>query len=239
MAGIEKPAREFRVVASRIELDDVAGRVLFPSLLQGPWLPFLRFAETSTTGDDADAEGHSHYEEEVLNYILAGRVDYEDETGQHSVLEPGTVEFLTAREATRHKLRVPKQGFQTRWLSVVVQFPRGSPGPTHPIQVAPGPMRYRASEATIERFLVGPEALVASGAGLECIDIEFRKDGRCVCPLGRERRAVAYMFEGSGSVNDQLVEMGAGALFDNVTKVSIQAKSGTRLLLASAPHWVP
>lgn len=236
MAGIEEPTRSFGVVSSQIELEDVAGRVLFPSPLQGPWLPFLRFAETITTGGGDDPGGHSHLEEEVLNYVIEGRVEYEDEEGHRSVFEPGTVEFLTAREETRHKLVGLKQNGRTRWLSLVVRCPRGVGEPSRRTQIAPGPMPTRGGDGPLERLLVGPEAAVTSVAGLECVDIEFRQAGRCVCPVGRQRRAAAYMYEGSGKVDDQVVVGGTGRLMDNVTGVSIQAESGTRVLLASAPR---
>jgi len=236
MAGAEEPSREFRVTSSRIELDDVSGRVLFPSPLQGPWLPFQRFADTLTTGGGDDPEGHTHREEEVLNYVIEGRVDYEDDAGHRSVLEPGSVELLTAREETRHKLMGPAPGPRTRWASVVVRCPASIGAPAHRFQVASGPTPIPSGEAALVRFLVGPDAPVASGCGLECIEIGFRAHGRYVCPVGGRRRVVAYVFEGSGSVDDQLLEVGVGALMENVTKVSIQAKSGTRLLLASVPR---
>jgi redox-sensitive bicupin YhaK (pirin superfamily) len=236
MTGIEEPPRELRVVASRIELADVTGRVLFPSPVQGPWLPFLRFADTITTGGGDDPEGHTHLEEEVLNYVVEGRVDYEDDGGHSSILERGTLELLTAREETRHKLVGIKGGTRTRWLSVVVRLPTGTGGSSHRFQVAPCPAPIETGQAAVMRFLVGPDAPLESGAGLECNELEFRRDGRCDCPVGPERRAVAYVIEGSGSVGHQVLEVGVGALIENSTKISIQAQSGTHLLLASAPR---
>jgi redox-sensitive bicupin YhaK (pirin superfamily) len=236
MTGIEEPPRELRVVASRIELADVSGRVLFPSPVQGPWLPFLRFADTITMGGGDDPEGHTHLDEEVLNFIVEGRVDYEDDVGRASILEAGTLELLTAREETRHKLVGAKDGTRTRWLSVVVRVPAGSAGTSHRFQVAPCPTPIEIGEAAMIRFLVGPDAPVQSGAGLECNELEFRQDGQCDSPVGPERRAVAYVIEGSGSVGHQVLEVGVGALIENATKVSIRALSGTRLLLASAPR---
>jgi redox-sensitive bicupin YhaK (pirin superfamily) len=236
MTGIEEPPRELRVVASRIELADVSGRVLFPSPVQGPWLPFLRFADTITMGGGDDPEGHTHLEEEVLNYVVEGRVDYEDDAGHASVLEPGTLELLTAREETRHKLVGSKGGTRTRWLSVVVRLAAGSGGSSHRFQVASCPAPIEAGEAAVMRFLVGPDAPVQSGAGLECNALEFRQDGQCDAPVGPERRAIVYVMDGSGSVGHQDLEVGVGALIENSTKISIRAHSGTRVLLASAPR---
>jgi quercetin 2,3-dioxygenase len=236
MAGFEEPPRELRVVASRIELAEVSGRVLFPSPVQGPWLPFVRFADTITSGGGDDPGGHTHLEEEVLNYIVEGRVDYEDDQGHRSILEPGSLELLTAREETRHRLEGVTGGSRTRWLSVVVRLPAVAGGSSHRFQVAPSPASIETGDAAIMRFLVGPDAPLQSGAGLECNELEFRRDGQCVCPVGPERRAVVYMIKGSGSVGRQLLEEGVGALIENSTKISTQAKSGARLLVATVPR---
>jgi redox-sensitive bicupin YhaK (pirin superfamily) len=236
MAGMEESPRQMRVASSRIDLSDVSGRVLFPSPLQGPWLPFLRFADTITTGGGDDPEGHIHLEEEVLNYIIQGRTEYEDNAGHRSVLEPGMLELLTAREETRHKLMGLKDVPGSRWLSVVVRLPRGTGGPSHKFQVTHAPAPLDAGEVAIERFLVGPESSVESGAGLAVTDLEFRKEGECVCPIGSERRAVAYVFDGSAAVGAQSLETGDGELIENAAKISIRANPGARVLLASVPR---
>lgn len=225
-----------RVASSRIDLSDVSGRVLFPSPLQGPWLPFLRFADTTTTGGGDDPEGHAHVEEEVLNYIIQGRTEYEDNAGHRSILEPGMLELLTAREETRHKLVGLKGVTGSRWLSVVVRLPSGSGGPSHRFQVTHAPAPLDAGEVAIERFLVGPESPVESGAGLAVTDLEFRTEGQCNCPIGRERRAVAYLFEGSAIVGGPSLQTGDGELIENASQISIRAGPGTRVLLASVPR---
>ncbi len=238
MVGTGAPPRVLRVVPSRIELADVSGRVLFPTPVQGPWLPFRRFADTTTTGGGDDPEGHTHVEEEVLNYIVAGRVDYEDDVGHRSVLGPASLELLTARDETRHKLMGQPEAPHSRWLSVVVQCPPMAGGPSRRFQVVTKLTPIQAGEAAVMRFLVGPDAPVRSGAGLECTDVEFRQPGQCVYPVGGDRRVVAYVYEGSGTVESQVLDAGVGALIENVTKLSIQAKPGTRALVVSVPRMV-
>ena len=227
--------REWKVVASRMELEDVSGRVLFPSLAQGAWTPFVRFAETVTTGGEREGEGHSHRHEEVLGYVLEGHVDHEDGAGHRTALGPGAAVLFTAPEEARHNL-VPRSTARARWLSVVVQCPPtlGAPGPR--VQVAPGPFPTRAGEGTVERHLVGPGGPITSSAGFECTEVEFRTPGRCVCPVGQDRRTVAYVFEGTGSVDGQPLENGTGALLEAVADVALRGEAGTRVLLASAPH---
>jgi len=235
VAGREERPRELRVASSRIDLEDVSGRVLFPSPAQGPWIPFVRFAETVTTGGGIDAEGHPHRREEVVNYVLEGRVEYEDNAGCRSVLETGTVALLTAREQARHNLN-PDPSSRARWVSAIVRFSPTAGEAPHRVQIARGPIPPRGSDGVIERRLVGPRAPVASSAGLECMDIEFRLPGPCVRPMGRDRRAVAYVLDGAARIGGQPVEAGAGALIENTNEVSLEGASGTRVFLTSAPR---
>jgi quercetin 2,3-dioxygenase len=216
-----------------MDLDDVSGRVLFPSPVQGPWLPFLRFAETATTGAQDDSGVHSHQGEEVLNYILEGRVEYEDDVGQRSLLDPGAIVLLTARTEAHHNLTA-KPPPRSRWLSVVVQYPLGVGAARHPVQIASKPNASRESEGSVERRLVGPGAPIASASGLECLEIQFREAGQCVCPIGPERRAVAYLFEGSGSIDGLRVDAGAGVLTENSRELEFRCTSASRLFIVTA-----
>lgn len=236
MAGIEEPARRMHVASSRIDLGDVSGRVLFPSPLQGPWLPFLRFAETTTIRGGDDPEGHTHLEEEALNYIVQGRIDYEDNVGHRSTLGPGMVELLTAREETRHMLKGLPGDSVTRWISLVAQLPRSLAGPSHRFQIAPAPSPIELGEAAACRLLVGPEAPVKSDGGLAVTDLEFRREGPCACPVGSERRAVAYVYDGSVTIDGQPVELGDGMLVANVPQITVRGTPGSRVMVASAPH---
>ncbi|MCI4357461.1 MAG: pirin family protein [Thermoplasmata archaeon] len=226
--------RELRVVSSQMDLDDVSGRTLFPSPNQGPWMPFVRVAETTISRQVGVSEGHDHRAEEVLNYVIEGRVEHEDDEGVTSLLEAGMVSLLTARLVGHHNLTA-KTPPRARWLSVTVQCPPTAGGPPHLVQRARGPVPTRAGEGCTERHLVGRGGAVASGSGLDCVEFEFGAAGQCVCRVGRERRAVAYVFEGTAWISDQLVDAGAGALLEGVAEVSLRAKAGTRVLLASAP----
>jgi|HubBroStandDraft_1064217.scaffolds.fasta_scaffold133404_2 redox-sensitive bicupin YhaK (pirin superfamily) len=234
MAEGGAPSRELRVVASHIDLEDVSGRVLFPTPAQGPWMPFARFAETVSTGGRTDTETHSHLREEVANYVLEGRVEYEDDLGRRSILEPGTVALFTARDEARHNL-VPNLSPRARWCSVIVRCPPTTTGPSHRVQIAPAPGPVPGADGIIQRPLVGLDAPVASSCGLECLDLQFSGPGRWVGPLGRKRRAVAYVLDGRSRIDDHPVDAGAGALIESAMELLVVAEAPARLLIASAP----
>jgi len=233
--GKAAPGREIIVVASRMDLDDVSGRVLFPTPQVAPWLPFVRFAETVTTGRGNDSDVHSHRAEEVLNYVLEGRVEYVDDLDHHSVLDRGAVALFTARAEAHHNL-LARPDPRSRWVSIVVAAPGTTPGPPHRVQIGTVPSPHVPADGVVERHLVGREAGVASPVGLECVEIEFLGDGRCACPVGTGRRAVAYPVEGGATVDGRTVAAGSGALIEDGSEVSVEARAGTRVLLASAPR---
>jgi redox-sensitive bicupin YhaK (pirin superfamily) len=231
--GLREPPRDLRVVASHIDLEDVSGRVLFPTSVQGPWMPFSRFAETNATGSYS-TESHSHREEEVMVFVLDGRVHHEDEAGHVVVLEAGTVLLLTARQETRHNVSAEPPS-RARWLSLVVRCRSSRTGPPYRVQVAPGTRPPPLERDGAERNLVGHDSPVMSSSGLECRHIELAPGARCVCPIGPDRRGLAYVYDGSGAIEGLLVDAGAGVLFDGAREVNFESKSNTRILVASAP----
>jgi redox-sensitive bicupin YhaK (pirin superfamily) len=218
-----------------MDTEDLSGRVLFPTPAQGPWLPFLRLAETSTTRPGGESERHTHRREEVLNYMVEGEAQYVDDAGERTVIGPGAVALLTAREEGAHDL-VPKAPPRARWVSVVVRCPSTVGGPPSVVQIARGGIPTRFGEGTVERQLAGRGGAVASSVGLDCRVVEFRADGACRCPVGRGRRGFAYLLEGSGHVDGSPVAHGSGALLNDIDEVEIVATVGTQVFLGSAPR---
>src|SRR5207247_5120328 len=53
--------------------------------------------------------------------------------------------------------------------------------------------------------------------------------------IGLDRRAVAYVLEGSGMIDDVPIKFGSGAFLENMAAVAIGGSPGYRILLASVP----
>jgi quercetin 2,3-dioxygenase len=231
----ETGARRIHVAAGQIDLSDVSARVLFPTLQQGPWLPFERFAETIATARKKVGL-HDHKEEEVVVYVLEGSVDHEDGQGLHTALGKNSILLLTAKGELHHELGMQK-GRVARWISIVLRLnPGAAPLPTS-TQVGVVPKTAPAADGTTTRRLVGPGSLVTSPTGLELDDVEFSQSGTCFCRVGRDRQCVTYVLKGTGKIDDQRVEQGVGALLENVSGVSFTGTPGFRVLLATAPRW--
>ena len=71
--------------------------------------------------------------------------------------------------------------------------------------------------------------------GLECTDIEFARETDASFQIGRGRRGVAYILQGSGLIEKERVETGSGALFEGIGRLAFHGSQGYRVFLASVP----
>ena len=89
MTGKSQPGRVI-IRSSHEDLSDPTAHLLMPTAEQGPFPPFDRFAESVATSR-MQAGLHPHLSEEVVAYVLDGYVRHEDGTGNHTVMNPGSV----------------------------------------------------------------------------------------------------------------------------------------------------
>jgi len=225
------------IVHGVIDDSDITARILFPTREKEPFLPFERFAESVATSRKK-GDLHAHLGQEVVTYVLEGTVDHEYGAGVHDNLTPGSILVLTASQEVRHALTMEK-GRTARWLSIVARLP-GLTG------LAPSSLKIRTpesapvgSDGAARTSLIGPNGAVPSSAGLELTDIAFAKRGSAFFRLGHDRRGLVYVLHGTGSVDDHELELGHGALLENMSAISIQGEAGYRIALASVPRSGP
>jgi len=232
MPSPQKP-RSLTIAHGEIDASDKTTSLLFPSREQGPWLPFERFAETMTTSRTKLGR-HAHQAQEVVIYLVEGEVDHMDGSCRRDGLTPGSVAVLTAHEEISHDLEMLK-GKRARWLSVVIRLPWHTEPPPTAIQIKTAGDATEGSDGTIQKPVVGPLARADAASGLECTDIEFARKATGFFRIGRDRRAVAYVLNGSGMIDDVPIKSGLGALLENMSAVAIGGSPGYRILLASVP----
>src|SRR5437899_9253621 len=135
MTGKSQPGRVI-IRSSHEDLSDPTSHLLIPTVEQGPFLPFDRFAETLATRR-TQLGLHPHLAEEVVAYVLDGYVHHEDGTGNHTVLNPGSVLVVTTHQEIRHELTMqPSQEARSaRWLSIVLRLPWHTEPPPTSIQI--------------------------------------------------------------------------------------------------------
>ncbi len=231
-------ARDGRVMirSSHEDLSDPTSHLLMPTAEQGPFPPFDRFAETVATRR-TEVGLHPHVAEEVVAYVLDGYVHHEDGGGTHTVLAPGSVLVVTAHEEIRHALTMQpsQEGRSARWLSIVLRLPWRTEAPPTSIQIKDAGDATESLDGTVRCLVVGPLARAETFMQLECTDIKFTREADVSVPIDRKRRGLAYVLRGSGMIEKKSVEMGHGALFENVSKVALYGSPGLRVFLATVP----
>jgi len=221
--------------SSHEDLSDPTSHLLMPTAEQGPFPPFDRFAETVAT-KRIQVGLHPHLAEEVVAYVLDGYVHHED-GGTHTVLSPGSVLVVTAHQEIRHELTMQpsQEGGSARWLSIVLRLPRHTEAPPTSIQIKDAGDATESLDGTMRRPVVGPLARAETFMQLECMDIEFTREADVSIPVDRKRRGLAYVLRGSGMIEKKPVQMGHGALFENVSKIALYGSPGFRVFLATVP----
>jgi len=226
--------REMTIVHGEIDASDMTTHLLFPTRDSPPFLPFQRFAESMATSRKK-GELHSHVGEEVFAYVLEGYIDHEDGSGHHASLTEGSLLALTARDEIRHALRM-ERGRTARWLSIVVRLPVATDAPPASLQIMAPERPPAGSDGTIRTPLVGSKGPARTPSGLELTDIGFAKEATAFLRLGRDRRGIAYVLSGIGSVEDHGLEPGHGVLLENMSGLSLHGEAGYRVALASVPR---
>src|SRR5947209_12098381 len=222
--------------SSHEDLSDPTSHLLMPTAEQGAFPPFDRFAETVATRR-IQVGLHPHLAEEVVAYVLDGSVHHEDGAGTHTVLFPGSVLVVTAHQEIRHELAMQptQEGRSTRWLSIVLRLPWHTEAPPTSIQIKDAGDATESPDGTVRRPVIGPLARADTFMQLEGTDIEFTREADVSIPIDRKRCGIAYVLRGSGMIEKKPVEMGHGALFENVSKVALYGSPGFRLFLATVP----
>ncbi len=235
MTGKSQPGHVI-IRSSHEDLSDPTSHLLMPTAEQGPFPPFDRFAESVAT-TRMQVGLHPHLAEEVVAYILDGYVRHEDGSGIPTVLNPGSVLVVTAHQEIRHELTMqPSQEARSaRWLSIVLRLPWHTEPPPTSIQIKDAGDATESIDGTVRRPVVGPLARAETFMQLECTDIEFSRETDISIPIDHDRRGVAYVLRGAGMIEKKPVEMGHGALFENVSKIALYGSPGLRLFLATVP----
>jgi redox-sensitive bicupin YhaK (pirin superfamily) len=72
--------------------------------------------------------------------------------------------------------------------------------------------------------------------GLELVDLRFGSIVTWEHRIPAGHRGLAYVLDGDGAIDGDVVSAGVGILVENVTEFTIRSSRGFRVVLASAPH---
>ncbi|MGI0132282.1 MAG: pirin family protein [Thermoplasmata archaeon] len=218
-----------------MQLEQLTGRVLFPTMQQGPWLPYERFAEVIASRPN-EAVLHSHRLEEVVNYVISGTVIHQDDRGERAEVEAESVIVLSTGPERSHDV-YPAEGRAAHWIAIGVELLGRADETESVLQIVHLPEAQSLQKGVLVRQVVGSRSPARSIRGLEVVDLEFKDTEEVALrrPCGLGHREVAYVLYGSGSVDGLTVAPGAAVLTEDVPSVEVRGSPGFRVLIATAP----
>lgn len=222
-----------------------------PSLrYQDPFLMLDEFRSDNPNDYIAGFPPHPHRGFVTLTYMLAGRMEHKDSVGNTGLVEAGGAQWMKAARGIIHA-EMPKQedglmwGFQL-WINLPAKE-KMSPAAwaDHPaekipeVQVQGVTIRVIAGEFNYgERTASGP--IQQAEQEFQMLDLRFAADTAIELPAGQQQTRLAYVYQGTVTLNGETVERGELVRLDNNGVLQLQAASEAGMLvLAGQPIGEP
>jgi redox-sensitive bicupin YhaK (pirin superfamily) len=179
---------------------------------------------------------HPHRGIETVTYMLSGEVEHGDSLGNKGVIRSGDIQWMTAGSGIIHQ-EMPKeclglmQGFQL-WVNLPAKkkmiVPRYRGITKHQI---PSLKREGAEIKVIAGKIEGVEGPVQDlVVNVEYFDVTLAAGKTFERSSERGSVALLYVIEGSGYVEDKLIESEHCALFGDGDTVGVRTRDGIRFL---------
>jgi redox-sensitive bicupin YhaK (pirin superfamily) len=177
--------------------------------------PFLLLDEMAPKynepGEFVGAPDHPHRGFETVTYILEGEVEHRDSAGNHGVIGPGDVQWMTAGDGIVHSEmaseRMQTQGGLSHGMQIWVNLPRAQKRTTPKYQALPKDALASVSGEGWSAEIVAGSILDARGPAETHTPIGYARvtiqpGARLRIPTPDGHTAVVYAFEGSGTVGE-------------------------------------
>jgi quercetin 2,3-dioxygenase len=251
--SLERPRAVVKVVAGQATSDGAGVRLKRTIGTRGldhvdPFLLLDEFKSEQGADYLAGFPDHPHRGFETVTYMLAGAMEHRDHKGNHGLLGPGSVQWMTAGRGIIHS-EMPRQQEGLMWgFQLWVNLPaRDKMGPPRYQDIAPDRVPEVATDGGGQVRVVAGEALGRTGPveGVVTrplyLDVRLPAGSRFVQPIPPGHSAVAYVYEGAAGFGDQKVEAGHLAVFGPGDGLEASAEGGPArfLLLAAQPLGEP
>lgn len=255
LAEETKPARSRAVVkvvrghpasdGAGVKLSRVIGAPGLPDL--DPFLMLDEFRSDSAADYLAGFPDHPHRGFETVTYMLAGRMRHHDHKGNVGLLQPGSVQWMTAGRGIVHS-EMPEQedglmwGFQL-WVNLPAKDKMMEPryqefAPEAIPEVTVDGARVRVIAGTV-RGIEGPVRGVATRPIY--LDIALAPNSAFDAPVPAGHAAFAYVFDGAVEIDGRGVSRGELAVLGegDVARLRTAAEAGRLILVAGRPLGEP
>jgi len=242
------------------EGDGVPIRRLFPTRALADLDPFLLLDEMGplelAAGSHTGFPDHPHRGFETVTYVLDGEMEHRDSHGNHGIIGPGDVQWMTAGAGLVHSempgSELQRKGGRLHGFQLWVNLPRRDKMVRPQYQGLPG-SRIPAASDEVGRVQVriiageslGGRALIQTHTPIAYLHFTLQPGGESVQNVPRGWNAFAYVIEGKvdpGAGSDP-VRAGQAALFsrdgDSVMLANRSARAASLLLISGEPLGEP
>jgi redox-sensitive bicupin YhaK (pirin superfamily) len=211
--------------------------------------PFLLIDEMGPVnyapGEAVGAPDHPHRGFETVTYVLEGELEHEDSAGHKGALGAGDVQWMTAGAGIVHSeepsRRLRESGGRVHGFQIWVNLPARLKMSRPRYQEVARARIPVATEGAAEVRIIAGEAL-GQRAVIETLtpivfqDWSLGRGADVVVPVGADKNALAYVFEGAARIGERDVKDGELAILGPGDAVRLRADERARLLLlAGAP----
>jgi redox-sensitive bicupin YhaK (pirin superfamily) len=242
------PRAVTKVVRGRATSD--GGGVKLVRVIGGPALPDLdpflmldEFRSDEAADYMAGFPDHPHRGFETVTYMLAGRMRHGDHKGNVGLLQPGSVQWMTAGRGIVHS-EMPQQedglmwGFQL-WVNLPAKDKMIEPryqefSPDAIPELALDGARVRVIAGRFGK-IEGPVRAVATEPLY--LDVTLMPDAALDVPVPDGHAAFAYVFDGAVEIGGKTIQCGELAVLGEGASVALKAgpELGRLILVAGKP----
>lgn len=180
------------------------------------WLdPFLLLDEMAPVdhepGQAVGAPAHPHRGFETVTYVLQGEVEHQDSAGNHGLIGPGDVQWMTAGDGIIHSempsARIQTEGGVGHGLQVWVNLPSSLRRTTPRYQALPNDqLASVAGEGwaaeVVAGSLLGVDGPAETHTPITYARVTVQPGASLRIPIDDGHTAAVYAFEGSGTVGE-------------------------------------
>ena len=220
-----------------------------PAAMGSLMSPFLLLDEMGPVdwppGGAIGAPEHPHRGFETVTYLLEGRMQHGDSSGQHGDLEPGDVQWMTAGRGVIHEeLPHPDfkeaggvmHGFQI-WVNLPAEHkmmaPRYQDIPSSEIPTVESDGVWAK---VIAGECMGESAVIDTVIPITYLHLKMKSGSTHSQDISAGLNGMVYVFGGSITIGDKVVLDGQLALLEDGDSVDIEATDDAQLLILAGPE---
>jgi quercetin 2,3-dioxygenase len=172
---------------------------------------------------------HGHKDAEILSYVLEGRLEHKDSMGNGSIIEKGSLQYMSAGSGVTHSEFNPARDKRVHFLQIWI-LPDGSGGdPRYAEQALP--TATKANSLSLVFSGKPRDGAIAIRADADVYLGRLDAGRRLVHSTSPTRGLYLHVIEGRVSAGGASLEAGDGAAIEDAAQLEIESAADAEFLL--------